>query len=532
MHADWILYNGAMRTMDVAMPLAEALAVKDERICAVGRTQEMEALAGSTTRRLDLAGRTVLPGFIDAHVHFTGHGLRLQRVNLAGAESLEEALARVRDAVGHVREGEWLLGAGWNYNEWLNPVRPTAADLERVAPRVPVALSSKDGHSIWLNAAALRLAGINASTPEMPGGQILRDAAGNPTGILTERAQELVYRFIPEPGAAQLLVAARAAVVDAARLGITGVHNCEGPQAFTALQQLAETGELSVRVWHMLPMEMLDAALKLGLRTGYGNEWLRIGHVKMFADGALGSRTAEMLAPYEGEPTNYGVAVHSSEELYAAASAAARGGLASAIHAIGDAANRRVLDIYERLAAEGLSSGLRQRIEHVQVLAPDDIARFARLGVVASMQPIHATSDMEMAERHWGARSAGAYVWRSLWERGTVLAFGSDCPVEAPDPLLGLHAAVTRRRADGSPGPEGWYPEERLTAEQAVRGFTWGPAYAAGKEDRLGSLTPGKLADVTILDRDILALPSMEILQARVLGTIVGGRFAWRDGLL
>lgn len=523
MHADLILYNGAVRTMDAAMPLAEALAIKGERICAVGRTQEMEALAGPATRRLDLAGRTVLPGFIDAHVHFTGHGLRLQRVNLTGAASLEEALARVRAAVGHVREGEWLLGAGWNYNEWPNPVRPTAADLERVAPHVPVALSSKDGHSIWLNTAALRLAGINASTPEMPGGQILRDAAGAPTGILTERAQELIYRVIPEPSAAQLLAAARAAVADAARLGVTGAHNCEGPQAFTALQQLAEAGELSVRVWQMLPMEMLDAALKLGLRTGYGNEWLRIGHVKMFADGALGSRTAEMLAPYEGEPTNYGVAAHSSEELYAAASAAARGRLASAIHAIGDAANRRVLDIYERLTAEGLGGGLRQRIEHVQLLAPDDTARFARLGVIASMQPIHATQDMRMAERHWGARSRWGYAWRSLLRSGARLAFGTDCPVESLDPLPNLYAAITRRRADGTP-PEGWYPQEKLTLDEAIYAYTMGSAYASGEEHIKGSLTPGKLADLVVLSRDIYATEPEALLETQVDLTFVGGR--------
>jgi len=323
-----------------------------------------------------------------------------------------------------------------------------------------------------------------------------------------------------------MLRAAGSAIADAARLGVTSAHNCEGSVAFRAFRKLAEGGELTVRIWHMIPLEELPDALERGLRTGQGSPLLRVGQVKMLADGALGSCTAEMLAPYEGHPDARGVAATDSKQLYEGVRAAASGGLASAIHAIGDAANRRVLDVYQRVAVEGLMGTLRQRIEHVQLLSPEDLPRLAQLGVIASMQPIHATQDMEMADRHWGARARLSYAWRSLLRSGAVLAFGTDCPVEGLNPLAGLYAAVTRRRADGTP-TGGWYPQESLTLQEALYAYTMGSAFASGEERDKGSLTPGKLADIVVLSRDIFAGPPEPILNTVVDMTIVGGQVVY-----
>lgn len=527
MHADLILHHGTVHTMDPAMPVAQAVAIAGERILAVGNDDEILALADARTRRVDLGGRSLLPGFEDAHLHFCSHGLVLQQVNLAGTRSLSEALALIGDYAATLPEEGWVRGRGWNHNLWPTPHQPTRHDLDQVIGGRPAALSSKDGHSLWVSSAALRLAGVSGNTPDPPGGQILREASGEPSGILTEKAQGLIERCVPDPGPQAMEEAARAALADAARLGVTAIHNCEGAAAFHALRRLQEQGELTARVWQMIPLKLIDEALALGLRSGVGDQWLRLGHVKMFADGALGSGTAEMLAPYEDWPDRLGVAATSSDELWAALEAGLPAGLAPAIHAIGDGANRRVLDLYERAQQEGLlahlPAGLRPRIEHVQLLAPEDIVRLAELGVVASMQPIHATQDMEMADQHWGARSRWSYAWRSVLGAGALLAFGTDCPVEALDPLPGLYAAVTRQRADGTP-EGGWYPEERLTLDQALYAYTMGSARACGQSGTRGSLTPGKLADMVVLSRDIHAQPPAALLETQIDTTIVGGK--------
>ncbi len=530
MGAELVLYNGRCYTMDAHQPLASALAMGDGRILYAGDDATARALLRPGGEAVDLRGACALPGLTDAHFHLLLFAQGLQAVQ-AERPTPDEVLVQVAEQAAHKPAGSWIGGFGWNHNLWGGAF-PTAAMLDRVAPQHVVALSAKSGHALWVNSRALALAGITAATPDPPGGRIVRDDRGQPTGVLLEEAMALVERLRPQPTLDEVAVTLRQALALLHRAGLTGLHNFDGPPALAALQVLRERGELTLRVQQSVPLEHLDEAVGLGLRTGFGDDWLWIGQVKIFADGALGPRTAWMLQGYEMEPHNTGIPTTPVEVIRRAVGKANAAGLGCAIHAIGDRAVREVLGCFQEAQAQGLGAGLRNRIEHVQLIHPEDLGRLAALGVIASMQPIHATSDMEMAERHWGARSAGAYAWRSLWERGTVLAFGSDCPVETPDPLLGLHAAVTRRRADGSPGPEGWHPQQRLTAEQAVRGFTWGPAYAAGKEDRLGVLAPGKLADVTILDRDILALPPMEILQARVLGTMVGGRFAWRDGSL
>jgi hypothetical protein len=517
-----LFFNGDVRTVDAAQPRVQALAVEGERLLAVGTDDEILALARPGDVRLDLRGRTVLPGFEDAHVHLVWCGQSLQHLVLTGARSLEEALEQVRVATASLARSEWLLGSGWNHNLWPRPEWPTRYDLDAVVADRPVVLTSKDGHSQWLNSAALRAVGISAETPNPPGGEILRNAHGEPIGTITENTMELVKQAAPAPDDAAVLSALRRVQQEAARYGVTSVHNCEGSAPLAGLQHLERAGELSLRVWQMVRKQQLSAALELRLASGFGSPMLRIGHLKMFADGALGSATAEMLVPYEDLP-GVGVASTPTEELYASARSAALQGLASAIHAIGDAANRRVLDLYAQLRAEGIFTPIPHRIEHVQLLDPADLPRLAALGVVASMQPIHAPQDRVMADLHWGARARYGYAWASVLRSGALLVMGTDTPVEALNPLANLHAAVTRRSADGQPAG-GWYPQEALTLEQALYAYTQAPAVATGEAHLKGSLTPGKLADLVVLSRALDAREPDALLETQVDLTMLGGR--------
>ena len=530
MQADLVLYNGKIYTMDQARSQVQAVAIVGNRIAAVGDDAQIKCLLAPGGKAIDLGGRTVVPGLTDCHIHFVEYSLRLTRIDLSGVESKANAIRRVAERTQTAKPGEWLLGGGWDRNLWEDPSFPTKEDLDSVAPHNPVALDSKDGHTLWVNSLALARAGITVETHGPSGGEIERwPGTGEPTGILKENAKHLVKKVIEKPSLEAIQAALKAAMANAQRAGLTGIHDCEDELAFTAFQELLKGDELGLRVLMHIPAENLDAAIRLGLRTGFGSDKLRVGGVKIFADGALGSRTAAMLAPYEDEPLNSGIAVTSKEEMRELVSKASRAGNIVAIHAIGDRANRDVLDILEENRQSGEGTDLRHRIEHVQLLHPTDIPRLSKLGITASMQPIHATSDMEMVKRHWGEeRGRGAYAWRSLTDAGTVLAFGSDCPVETLDPLVGIHAAVTRRRADGSPGPEGWHPGERITVEDAVRAYTSGAAYASGEEQEKGSITPGKLADLVVLSQDIFAIAPMAILETEVEATILGGQFVYR----
>jgi predicted amidohydrolase YtcJ len=468
---------------------------------------------------------------IDAHVHFGWHSLALAEdyVNLDLVPTKAEAVARVAEATSRIEPDRWIKGAGWNKNLWFDSSFPTAADLDSVSSEHPVALQDKSHHATWVNSRALALAGITASTEDPPGGQVVRDEAGVPTGMLLETAAELVHSAIPAPDVEIMVRALRAGIVQAHQLGLSGFHDPGGAVVLSALQVLHERGELGLRALVHIPGDDLDAALALGLRSGMGDEFLRIGGVKIFADGALGPQTGHMLAAYEGSDDNMGIPTHSAEELAGLVGRARRGGLSVAVHAIGDGANRAVLDAIEKSPhpAVGHPPLLPDRIEHVQLLHTDDLPRLAALGVVASMQPIHATSDMEMAEKLWGRRSDLAYAWRSVLDSGAQLAYGSDCPIETLDPLAGIHAAVTRRRADGSPGPKGWIPDQRISAYEALRAYTLGSAYASGELRLKGSLVPGKLADVVVLSEDILAIDPMEILDAKVEMTVLGGKVVY-----
>ena len=529
---DLLLLNGAIHTLDLQRPVASALFARGDRIVATGSDEEMRALAGSlpAERVVDLRGLTVLPGLIDAHLHFDWYSLGLQNVD-AEAASLAECLERVWAKAAATTPGQWVTGLGWNQNAWGGKF-PSAADLDTVAPQHPVMLRAKSGHASWANSLAMRLAGVTSATPDPAGGEIQRDTSGHPTGVFFEDAMHLIDHQMPEPAADDVAAAMLPAQENAWRVGLTGIHDFDGRRSFTALQMLKERGRLGLRVVKQIQVRHLPEAIGLGLRSGFGDDWLRIGNIKVFVDGALGPRTASMIEPYEGEPDNYGIVVTDKEELYEHATQAAANGLAMTVHAIGDKANHDLLDVYTTIRAEEQSRGqppLRHRCEHVQLLHPDDAGRLGRLNVVASMQPIHATSDMLMADRYWGQRGAGAYAWRTQLDAGATLAFGSDCPVESFNPFWGLHAAVTRRRADGTPGPEGWYPEQRLDVATALRGFTLGAAYAGYSEDRLGSLAPGKLADLVVIDRDLFAIDPMAIKDIRVLGTLVGAEWKFRD---
>lgn len=531
MTASLVLTNGRIHTMNPDQTLASAVAIADGRILAVGG-DEVKELLGPGGEWIDLAGRAVTPGLVDAHVHFQWFALSLQHVDLDGVPTREAALERIR-AFAAARPGRgWLRGRGWTVSAWPNHAFPTAAELDAVLPDRPALLSDKSGHAAWANSAALRLAGVDETTPDPPGGQIQRDATGRPTGVFFEEAIDLVAGLIPRPTTAELAEAMRAAQAYCWSVGLTGLHDFDGRDCFQALQVLREAGELGLRVVKNVPIYRLEHALGVGLRTGFGDDWLRIGGVKLFADGALGSKTAAMLAPYEGEPDNLGIVVTEKEEMLDRAREASAGGLSLTVHAIGDRANHDVLDVYELLRREEAGRPgprLRHRIEHVQVLHPDDRHRLAQLDVIASMQPIHATSDMDVVDRYWGARARYSYAWRTMWESKALVVFGSDAPVERIDPLPGLHAAVTRRRADGRPGPEGWYPEERLALWQAVYAFTGAAALTSGQAATQGSIAPGKLADLTIYDRDIFAVPAEELLDTKIVGTVVDGRFRYRQ---
>jgi predicted amidohydrolase YtcJ len=528
MRANRVLYNGNIHTMDLATPVAQAVAIAGNRVLAVGDNQAMRALLAPGGEAIDLGGRTVTPGFIDAHLHFVSYGLSLLEIDLAGVSNFSTVQQRIKERARQTPAGSWLSGRGWDQSLWPGGKYATRQDLDQITTDHPVFLRRKCGHIGWANSLALELAGITAETADPPGGEIERDpVSGEPTGILKEQAMDLVGNLLKQPSDDEIKAAIQAATKQAHQLGIVGVGNMEDERAFQALQDLHAADELKIRVLMQIPEKNLDGAIQIGLRSGYGDDWLRVGGVKIFSDGALGGRTAHMLAPYEGQPDNYGIAIADAAHLKEVVEKAARAGIAVMIHAIGDGAIRVVLDAVEATRQAGIGLNLRHRIEHAQVLHPNDIDRFAQLGVIPSMQPIHATEDMLLADANWGERSRGAYAWRSLLNSGAVLAFGSDSPVSPLSVIAGIHAAVTRRRADGTPGPNGWYPEQCLTVEEAVYAYTVGAAYAAAEEGDKGSLSPGKLADLVVLSQDIFSINPAGLLETEVELTIIDGEVVY-----
>jgi len=521
-----ILKNGRVYTMNPEQPTAEAVVLRGTRIAHVGTTAEMGVWAGhGGWEVIDLQGRTVIPGLTDAHIHLSGYAIARSRLELTGVDSLEEALARVAEWAEKTPAGQWILGHGWNHNLWGGQW-PTRQDLDAVAPDHLVVLRRQDGHSTWANSAALQLAGIGNETKSPQGGEIVVDEDGRPTGILKERAEEKLLERIGKPDQSERLRLLKEAFREAHAHGLTGVHVPEEAEAFSDYQTLYAQRSLRIRVLAHLPQNRLDQAIELGIRSGFGDERLRIGALKIFADGSLGSKTASLLQDYEDETGYRGLPTLRVRELDNLVLKAVQAGISVAVHAIGDRAVRLVLDTIARAQRQADAPSLPHRVEHAQLLHPQELPRFQSLGVVASMQPIHCPSDVFVARRLWGKRCRYAYAWRSVLDHGAILAFGSDSPVESMDPWAGIHAAVTRQRADGDP-EGGWYPEERITVEEAVRAYTWGAAYAAGETHLKGSIEEGKVADLVVLDRDIFQVAPQEILGTQVQMTVLGGEVVY-----
>lgn len=523
-----ILYNAHIHSFDQLRPEASALVIDRDRIAALGGPELLEAF-GARASREDMGGRVILPGLTDAHLHLMHYALSLQKVDVE-TPSKAEALARVAERAAKTPRGEWVLGHGWQQNDWDGEF-PQAAELDAIAPQNPVYLTAKSLHAAWANTPALRLAGIGAGTPDPQNGRIRRDGLGEPDGILLESAMALVEKIVPVPDEAGAAAAIESALPNLWKMGLTGVHDFDYRTAFMALQRLDIERRLKLRVTKSVPLELLPAAAELGLRTGFGSEHLRIGSVKVFMDGALGPRTAAMLQPYLTEPDNRGILNMDGEQFFEYGRQAAGAGLSMTGHAIGDRALHEILDGYEQLRkyekAHGLPA-LRHRIEHVQIIHPDDAGRLGKLGIIASMQPIHATSDMLSADKYWGERVKLAYSWRTQLDSGAALAFGSDAPVESPNPFRGVHAAVTRRRTDGTPGPGGWHAEQCLSAREALEAYTLGAAYAAGREDQLGRLSPGYYADLIVLDEDPFTCPPDELWKVHPTASMLDGEWLWQ----
>ncbi len=519
------LVGGRVYTQDPAEPWAGGLIVRDGRVSRL--LAEGEAPPAGLPR-VELGGRLVLPGFVDAHTHLTLYARNLDRVALGGVLTLEEALGRVRQAAGRAdaasAEDGWILGQGWDPHAWSG--LPDRAALDRAAPRRPVALESRDCHAYWLSSAALERVGIGAATPDPPGGRIVRDAAGEPTGILLEEATRLATAVIPRAAVGEAERLDRA-LAEALSLGITGAHVMDAIEGMEKLEARDRTGGLPLRVVCYVAEKDLERVLAEGRKSGEQRGRVRLGGLKLFTDGALGSRTALLSEPYEGTG-DFGIAIHGDAELADLACSAAAGGLAVAIHAIGDRANTRALDALAQASAipsataAGSGLPLPHRIEHAQLCFPADAARFGPAGIVASVQPCHVHADWQAADRHWGDRCRFAYPLRTILAGGATLALGSDVPVEGWNPLRNLYAAVARKGWDGRPSG-GWYPTEALTLPEAILAYTVGPAVASGEADRRGRLVPGMDADLTALSGDLFELPPEEWLDLRCELTVVGG---------
>ncbi|MBE2272624.1 MAG: amidohydrolase [Anaerolinea sp.] len=532
---DTILYNANVITLDERHARVTALAIRDGKIAALGSNAEILPLASPGTRKHDMHGAVIMPGLTDAHVHWKWTSESLHQVDLYGTRNIREAVERVAAHAAAVPAGEWIRGYGWSQDTWAEHRFPTAAELDALIPDRPVFLRSRSGHAAWVNSVALRMANIDAHTPDVVEAEIQRDASGSPTGILIEwNAMLLVEGLIPVPTPEQTADQMRKAQGMAHALGVTGIHDFDNQDCLNALQIMRERGDLGLRVLKQINKGFIDSLLHMGLRTGFGDDWLRLGNLKIFADGAIGAHSAYMFEPYIGEPDNTGIVVVGKEEMLELISRASANGFASTVHAIGDRAVHDVLDVMEQVRAEETARRIprdkrRHRIEHVQVIHPMDVNRLAELDIIASMQPIHATSDYPIADAVWGdERCKLAYNPRAQLDRGVTVCFGSDSPCDVFGSLRGIHAAVTRRRTDGTPGVDGWYPEARISIDEAIKGYTMGAAYAAGMEDRLGKIAPGYLADLTVVDRDLYAIPGDELLDVNVCGTMVGG--VWRYG--
>ncbi len=525
--ADLIVTGARIYTVDPGRPVAEALAVRGGRVLFVGSTRGALALKGANTRVVDYAGRTIIPGMVDAHAHLFELGETLRQVDLVGTKSYDDVVARVAERAKSAPAGSWILGHGWDQNDWGDTRFPTHDALSRAVPDHPVVLTRIDGHALLANAKAMQLAGITAATKDPEGGRIIRGADGAPTGVFVDNAKALVEHAVPAPRPEEARQALLAAAAEANRWGLIGVHDAGEPERIIDLyEQLARAGQLPLRAYVMISDDSAAIAhwFQRGAQSALYDGHLWVRSIKLYADGALGSRGAALLDPYSDDPGNTGLLVSTPEHIRRVAVEALRHGFQVCTHAIGDRGNRVVLDAYEAALKEVPVADHRFRIEHAQVLSPDDIPRFAELDVIPSMQAVHATSDQYWAADRLGpSRVIGAYAWRSLLNTGVIVPNGSDFPVERVNPLYSFHSAITRQDEHDYPAG-GWHPEQVMTRQEALESMTIWPAEAAFQESVMGSLTPGKYADFVVLDQDIMRVAPEQVLATRVLATYIGGR--------
>jgi hypothetical protein len=525
--ADLAVVGARVWTGDPARPEAQAVAVRGERVVAVGTDAEVRRLVGPGTRVIDARGGMVAPGFIDSHVHFVTGGFRLASVQLRDARTPAEFAARIRDFARTVPAGTWITGGDWDHEQWGGAL-PERAWIDSVTPDHPVWVNRLDGHMSLANSAALRAAGVTRATAEVPGGTVVRDARGEPAGVLKDNAMGLVDRVVPEPSAAMSDRALDAAMRYVAAQGVTSVHNMGTWADLATFRRAHAAGRLATRVYAVVPLDAWEQLRDTVAARGRGDAWLRVGGLKGFVDGSLGSHTAAFHAPFSDAPADSGLLVNEPGDLYRWTSGADRAGLQVMVHAIGDRANALQLDVFERVARENGPRDRRFRVEHAQHVAPADVRRFGALGVIPSMQPYHAIDDGRWAEKTIGPeRIRTTYAFRSLLDAGARLAFGSDWFVAPPTPLEGIYAAVTRRTLDDR-NPGGWVPEQKVTVEEALRAYTATAAYASFEEGEKGTLAPGRLADLVLIDRDLRAIPPETIRDARILATVVGGRVVYQ----
>ena len=525
--ADLVLLNGTIWTVNPDQPWAQAVAVGGEKILQVGTTEEIQKVVGSHTRVIDLGGGLVLPGFIDSHTHFLDGGFSLMSIQLYDAKSREEFVARIEAKAQEMEDGEWILNGNWDHQKFDPPELPEKEWIDEVTPHTPVFVNRHDGHMALANSLALKIAGITKDTPSPVGGEILKDpTTKEPTGILKDGAMDLVTDHIPEPSLNEKIKAAEVALKHATEVGVTSIHDMAYASSFEVYQELFKTDKLTARLYVYIQIPEVELYSRLKLKTPFGNNLLKIGGLKGFVDGSLGSSTAYFFEPYQDNPEKKGL-LHShmfpEGIMEKRIREADKAGLQVAVHAIGDRANHLLLDIFERIIAEGGERDRRWRIEHAQHLVPEDFERFRNLRIIASVQPYHAIDDGRWAEKKIGRkRCEHTYAFKSFLEKGVVLACGSDWTVAPLNPLTGIYAAVTRQTLDGK-NPEGWFPGQKISLEEVIKGYTLNGAYAEFAEDVKGSIETGKLADLVVLSKNIFEIPPEEIKETEVKMTIFSG---------
>lgn len=523
-----ILHNAKIFTGGIHPKFSEALAIEDCKIIAIGSNEDVLSLANRNTSIRNLNGKTILPGLTDSHIHLLHTAKSLSMVNCE-TDNVDELKMRVSEKVKETDPGKWILGHGWNQNLWVRGFDELQS-LHQISANHPILLTAKSLHACWANNTALQIAGIDTQTIDPSGGVIGRNEDNSPNGLFFENAMELILKVIPPPSKTEIMQSLTLTQEELWKFGITSVHDFDGVDCFQALQKLDQDGQLKIRAVKSIPFSIFEELIQTGIQTGFGSDFLRIGSVKLFSDGALGPQTAAMLSPYENDANNFGMLLLTKDEIIEIGKKATSNGLSLAIHAIGDKANREVIDAYSEIYAFGKLNNLprqNHRIEHVQILHEDDIPRLAKNNITASMQPIHLISDMNTADHLWGSRSRFAYAFNSLFQHGSNPIFGSDAPVESFNPFNGIYAAVTRQKLDQTP-EQGWYPQEKIDLISSINAYTINPPMVAKWDDQIGSLEIGKLADMIVLPTDLFTISPNKINDIVPVGTMVGGDLVYQ----